>query len=186
MGATTSSSNSVTTYGLYQLPYTSSAINVNIDDLKKCLTQTESTDIGGLRTCVQNNVSSAQLTFSSMSESNKNLNVKYFGPGETVMTNVTTVTNKQPSLISQPSENSETTQTVTKKIQPAQEYPISRCYEGFNSNGNTDDDNYDDEYDEYDPSIESNKLFCFNGTFTLLTIFVLVLLLIFIGVNAKK
>lgn len=164
MGAVNSStSNSVASYGLYQLPYTSSAINVNTENLKKCMSQTE--NINGLRTCIQNNVSSA-IPNNNMTVSKNNLNVKYYGPGETVMTNVTTVTESPGKVISQ---------NTTKNIQQAPGYPFSHCYEGFDSDNN-----------DTDTDIESNKIFCFNGTFTLLTIFVLVLLLIFINVNSKS
>lgn len=49
-------------------------------------------------------------------------------------------------------------------------------YENFESNNDG----------VYDVSMETNKLFCFNGTFTILTVFILVLLLIFININSKK
>ena len=171
MGAVNSStSNSVASYGLYQLPYTSSAINVNTDNLKKCMSQTE--NINGLRTCIQNNVSSA-IPKNNMTVSGNNLNVKYYGPGETVMTNITTVTESQSS--SNPGKV--ISQNTTKNIQQAPGYPFSHCYEGFDS---------DNDNDDTDTGLESNKIFCFNGTFTLLAIFVLVLLLIFINVNSKS
>lgn len=166
MGAVTSTSNSVASYGLYQLPYTSSAINVNTDNLKKCLSQTSSENINALRMCVQNNVSSAVPN----NNLGNNLNVKYYGPGETVMTNTTTVSEGGGS-----DKYKVISQSVSKNIQQAPGYPFSQCYEGFESN-NGDDSNSD---------IESNKIFCFNGTFTLLTIFVLVLLLIYINANSK-
>jgi len=60
-------------------------------------------------------------------------------------------------------------------INVASKLPNSNCYEKFDSNNDTNDIN-----------IESNKIFCFNGTFTILTIFVLILLLIFINVNTKN
>ena len=174
MGAVTSTSNSVASYGLYQLPYTSSAINVNTDNLKKCMSQIPSENINGLRTCIQNNVSSA-IANNNLTVSGNNLNVKYYGPGETVMTNITTVTESQSS--SNPGKV--ISQNTTKNIQQAPGYPFSHCYEGFDSNNDDNDDNDD-------TGIESNKIFCFNGTFTLLAIFVLVLLLIFINVNSTN
>jgi hypothetical protein len=60
-------------------------------------------------------------------------------------------------------------------ITPASSLPTSNCYEKFNSSN-----------DPNDTNIESNKIFCFNGMFTILTIFVLILLLIFINVNSKN
>jgi len=168
MGAVTSTSNSVASYGLYQLPYTSSAINVNTENLKKCLSQTPSENINALRTCIQSNVSSAVPN----NNFGNNLSIKYYGPGETVMTNTTTVSESQNSA----SPGKLISQNITRNIQQAPGYPFSQCYEGFDSSNG----------DDSDASIESNKIFCFNGTFTLLTIFVLVLLLIYINVNSKK
>ena len=169
MGAVTSTSNSTATYGLYQLPYTSSAINVNTEGLSKCLSQS-STDNDALRTCIQNNISSAIPN----PKYGTNLNVRYFGPGETVMTNVTTVQESQSS--SNPGKI--ISQNTTRNIRQAPGYPFSQCYEGFESNNNGDNTDVNT-----DVNIESNKIFCFNGTFTLLTIFVLILLLIFININ---
>jgi hypothetical protein len=40
--------------------------------------------------------------------------------------------------------------------------------------------------EENNQSIETNKIFCFNGMFTILTVGILILLLIFIGRNQKK
>jgi hypothetical protein len=56
-------------------------------------------------------------------------------------------------------------------ITNAPAYPSSTCYENFDSSQD---------------SIESNKIFCFSGTFTILTIFVLILLLVFINANTKN
>lgn len=60
-------------------------------------------------------------------------------------------------------------------ITPASNLPASNCHENFYSDN-----------DSSDINIESNKIFCFNGTFTILTIFVLILLLIFININTKN
>ena len=167
MNTVTSTANTLASYGLYQLPYTSSAINVNTDKLKKCMSQTE--NINDLRTCVQNNISSP---VQNNNLATNNFNVKYYGPGESVMTKTTRVINSQPP--SNPEK--QISQNITRNIQQAPNYPLSYCYEGFDSN-NVNDDN--------DFTIESNKIFCFNGTFTLLTIFVLILLLIYININSK-
>jgi hypothetical protein len=35
-------------------------------------------------------------------------------------------------------------------------------------------------------NIETKRIFCFNGTFTILTVFILILLLIFVKVNSNK
>jgi hypothetical protein len=171
MGTTTSS------FGLYQLPYTSSAISVNKSNLQKCLkaaTPTTTTsksgtssatspDIPAMRTCIQNNVFSATSVGTETG-----FNVKYFGPGETV----TSTTIPQQGF---------TAASVSKTIQPAPSLPMSQCYEGFDSNNNNDNDNSNS-----DVNIESNKIFCFNGTFTLMTIAILILLLIFINMDLQK
>jgi hypothetical protein len=47
-------------------------------------------------------------------------------------------------------------------------------------------ENNDNNNDNNNVNMETNKIFCFNGTFTILTIFVLILLLIFINVSSKK
>lgn len=64
---------------------------------------------------------------------------------------------------------------------PFNRTPIIKYGTGINktvdSFGNIDTEN------EYN-NIENNKLFCFNGNFTILTIFILILLLIFIH-NSK-
>ena len=84
--------------------------------------------------------------------------VTYFGAGESViMTNGKT--------------------TIT----PAASLPTSNCSEKFNSDNDANDIN-----NTNDTNIESKKIFCFNGTFTILIIFVLILLLIFVNINSKN
>jgi hypothetical protein len=39
---------------------------------------------------------------------------------------------------------------------------------------------------EQNEIIETNRIFCFNGTFTILTVFVLLMLLIFMNVETQK
>jgi hypothetical protein len=167
-GYNTTSASTITTYGMYKLPYISTAINVNTENLQKCLQN--STTTNGNKLCIQDFVSSA---VNNPSEDSK-LNVSYFGPGRTNTENITTVTQNQYSK--NPGEV--VSKTISDSVQLATSYPTSSCYDNFQ--------NYDGENVDYDTSIESNKIFCFNGTFTILTVFVLIMLLIFINVNSKK
>jgi hypothetical protein len=168
MGAVTSTTNSVASYGVYKLPYITSAIQVNTENLQQCLSQIPEENIAGMRNCIQNNVSST----AGNNTMNVNQNVSFFGPGEVVMKKTVTEyggTNLNTGI------NPIKSQIVTSNVHQAPAFPVSECYEKFES---INDDN--------NLNIESNKIFCFNGTFTLLTIFVLILLLIFINVNSKS
>ena len=133
-------------YSLYKLPYISSAISINTENLKTCLAKASPSSAPELRACISNNISS-KISNATNAE---NLHVGYFGTGESV-----------------------TTQNGKTIITNANILPNSNCLENFDSNNNN-------------INIESKKLFCFNGTFTILTIFVLVFLLIFININYKK
>jgi hypothetical protein len=166
-GYNTTSATTITTYGMYKLPYISTAINVNTENLQKCLQN--STTTNGNKLCIQDFVFSA---VKNPSEDSK-LNVSYFGPGRTNTENITTVTQNQFSK--NPGEV--VSKTISDAVQLAPGYPTSSCYDNFQ--------NYDGENVDYDTTIESNKIFCFNGTFTILTVFVLIMLLIFINVNSK-
>ena len=132
-------------YSLYKLPYISSAISVNTENLQTCLAKAKTTKDN--QTCITANVSAKPPNSGFGSYP-----VTYFGTGESVMTS-----------------NGKTT------ITPASSLPTSNCLEKFNSSN-----------DPNDTNIESNKIFCFNGTFTIMTIFVLILLLIFININSKN
>lgn len=165
-GNNTSTSTDVNTYGLYKIPYVSSAINVNTENLKKCL-DNSITSVGN-QLCIQNNVYAAVDKPSSESK----LNVTFYGPGRTNSEQITTVTQNQFSK----NPGSLLSKTVMTTSHEAPGYPTSGCYEKFESNNN--ETNY--------VNIESNNLFCFNSTFTILTIFTLILLLIFININSKK
>lgn len=167
-GYNTTSATTITTYGMYKLPYISTAINVNTENLQKCLQNSTTTNNNKL--CIQDFVSSAVKNPSE----NVNLNVSYFGPGRTNTESITTVSQNQYSK--NPGEV--VSKTISDAVQLAPGYPTSGCYDNFQ--------NYDGENVDYDTSIESNKIFCFNGTFTILTVFVLIMLLIFINVNSKK
>jgi hypothetical protein len=154
-----------TTYELYKLPYVSSAINVNTENLQKCLQN--STTTTGNKLCLENNISAAV----NKPSENAKLNITFFGPGRTYTENITTVTQNQYSQ--NPGEL--VSKTVSTSMQQAPGYPTSGCYENFNSNN-----------DNFDTTIESNKIFCFNGNFTILTVFVLIMILILINVNSAK
>ena len=135
-------------YSVYKLPYISSAISINTENLKTCLAKASPSSTPELRACITNNISSISNTTNATNA--KNLHVTYFGTGESV--NI---------------KNGKTTITNANYL------PNSNCLENFDSNNNN-------------TNIESKKLFCFNGTFTILTIFVLLLLLIFININYKN
>jgi hypothetical protein len=167
-GYNTTNATTITTYGMYKLPYLSSAINVNTENLQKCLQN--STTSNGNKLCIQDFVFSAVKNPSKDSK----LNVIYFGPGRTNTEKITTVTQNQFSK--NPGEL--VSKTISDEIQIAPNFPTSNCYDNFQ--------NYDGENVDYDSAIESKKLFCFNGTFTILTVFVLIMLLIFININSKK
>lgn len=144
------------TYSVYKLPYISSAISVNSENLQSCLSKASLNSSSELRACITNNVSS-KIPNSKLGDV---LNVTYFASGETVnMTN------------------------GTKTITPASNLPNSNCHENFNNDDLTDNTVNNE---SGNVNIESNKIFCFNGTFTILTIFVLLLLLIFININSKN
>lgn len=151
-GNNTSTATNVTTYDIYKLPYISTAINVNTENLQKCLQNSTTSQENQM--CIQNFVSAAVKNPSKDAK----LNVSFYGPGRTYEETITSVTQNQFSQ--------------------HPEYPASNCYENFQK--------YDGDNVDYDTNIESNKIFCFNGTFTILTIFVLILLLVFINVNSKK
>lgn len=165
-GNNTSISNVSTTLDLYKLPYISSAINVNTENLQKCLEN--SITSAGDKMCIHDNIKAAVKNPSSEAK----LNIAYFGPGRTYNENITTVTQNQYS--SNPGEL--VSKTIQTTMQESPGYPTSGCYEKFES----------DNDGNYDTFIQSKKIFCFNGTFTIMTIFILVLLLIFINVSSKK
>ena len=134
-------------YSVYKLPYISSAISVDTENLKKCLSKASATSAPELRACITNNISSKTPNVAKT----ENLHVTYFGPGETV--------------------NKSNGQNI---ITHAKFLPNSYCLEKFDSiNGENNVDN-------------NSSIFCFNGTFTILIIFVLIFLLIFINVNSKN
>jgi hypothetical protein len=165
-----------TTYGMYKVPYVSSAINVNTENLQKCLNAT--TTSTGYRTCIQNNVSAiVKDPYNGGATTNKN--VTYFGPGMTNTEQITTVTQNQYS----PNPGEVVSKTINQSVQRASLYPTSTCYENFDSENSNNSKNYESD-SNYDVNIESNKIFCFNGTFTILTIFILILLLIFINTES--
>lgn len=158
-----------TPYSVYTVPYVSSAINVNTENLQKCLNAT--TTNAGYRTCVQNNISAiVKDKYDGGAITKKN--VTYFGPGMVNTEQITTVTQNQYSA----NPGQLVSKTINQKTQPANLVPTSTCYENFESNNDG----------NYDVNIESNKIFCFNGTFTILTVFVLILLLIFINTQYKN
>jgi hypothetical protein len=138
-------------YSVYKLPYISSAIAVNTNNLQSCLSKATSSE---LRDCITSNVT-AKVSNWKIGE---DLNVTYFGQGETVSTGL-----------------------GTKTITPASNLPNSNCHENFNNSTDNAANN-----ESSNVNIESNKIFCFNGTFTILTIFVLLMLLIFININYKN
>jgi hypothetical protein len=101
------------------------------------------------------------------------VNVKYFGPGQNVITSITTTRDSNGKILSN---------QATNNVQQPTTLPFSNCYETFNS---VNEDNGYNVNNEDEDNIETKKIFCFNGAFTILTIFILVLLLIFINVNSK-
>jgi hypothetical protein len=157
-----------TPYSVYTVPYVSSAINVNTENLQKCLTG--STTASGYRTCIQNNVAAiVKDPYNGGATTNKN--VTYYGPGMVNTENITTLTQNQYSA----NPGATVSKTIQTNVQPASYYPTTTCYENFDAESDS----------NYDVNIESNKIVCFNGTFTLLTVFVLILLLIFINTQSK-
>lgn len=162
-----------TIYGLYKIPFITSAINVNTENLQKCLNA--STSPTQNRVCIQNNISYPSSNSNNSNNQNNqnnssNMQVVYYGDGITKTENITSVLASSASqtpgkLISQSVENS---------IKPAPSVPMSFCNENFTT---TESD---------DINIESKKVFCFNSTFTILTVFILILLLIFININSKE
>jgi hypothetical protein len=167
-------------YSVYKLPYISSAISVHTENLQTCLAKAKTTKDD--QACITANVS-AKLANSGFGS----YPITYFGTGESVMTSngetIITPASSLPNsncLGSYPDTYFDTSDSVMTSngkttITPAYNLPNSNCLEKFNSSN-----------DPSDINIESNKIFCFNGTFTILTIFVLILLLIFINVNTKN
>ncbi len=153
----TATATTQTTYEMYKLPYISSAININTENLQKCLQNY--TTSNGNKLCIQNFVFSA---INNPSE-NTNLNVSYYGSGRTNTEKIITVSQNQNSQ----NPGKLVSKSISNSVQLAPSYPTSSCYENFI--------NYD-----------SKNLFCFNGTFTILTIFVLILLLVYINTNSQK
>lgn len=165
MGASpsTSTSSTINTYSVYQLPYISSAISIS-DNLPSCLTKTAATDTNGLRSCITKYISAVVPTSGTGVNvlSGAGTAITYIGPDQTTTTTTT-------------ADATGTSSSNSSTVQPAKTYPTNKYSEDFSSNNEIDTTN-----------IESNKIFCFSGTFTLLTIFVLILLLIFINVNTKN
>ena len=168
MGNITSTATNTTTYGLYKVPYVSSAININTENLQKCMSIAWSQM--DRRNCIVNNVSAIVKNPSEQTKTN----VTYYGQGITKTENITTVT--QGSGFGSQNPGAVISKTVNSSVQQPSSIPTSTCYESFES----------DNDGKYDVGIESNKLFCFNGTFAILTIFILILLLFFINTSSKK
>jgi hypothetical protein len=167
VGNNTTVSTISTPYSVYTVPYISSAINVNTENLQKCLNAT--TTDAGYRYCVQNNVSVIVKDQYNRGDTTKK-NVTYYGPGMINTEQITTVT--QNLFSANPGQV--VSKTINQTTQPVHLVPTSTCYENFES----------DNESNYDVNIESNHIFCFNGTFTILTVFVLILLLIFINTQS--
>ena len=47
-------------------------------------------------------------------------------------------------------------------------------------------DSYNIKHQNNDIDMETNKIFCFNGKFTILAVSILVLILLYININSKK
>lgn len=100
-----------------------------------------------------------------------NQNYSYVLPNQVINKITTTIDHKEKIKSQISNNNTESTFSI----------PTSCYLESFESDNDNNGNN--DNNEDY---IETNKIFCFNGAFTLLTIFILVLLLIFININSKK